>query len=147
MLANIYGVSRGEIEARERRRQAEQWRVRLTASAVLMAVLATLTVWALVSRQAAISRELAANAVAAISVDPERAIALAVRALEASRTPLAEEALQAMVASANYGPYDGIAAYRELGYVPIDEEGEAASKTLEYAKGQFSELRSFVVTA
>ena len=44
-----------------------------------------------------------------------------------------EEALQAMVASANYGPYDGIAQYRELGYVPIDEEGEAASKTLEYA--------------
>lgn len=45
----------------------------------------------------------------------------------------AEEALQSMVASANYGPYDGITAYRELGYVPIDEEGEAASKTLEYA--------------
>ncbi|MDG2524908.1 GH92 family glycosyl hydrolase [Stenotrophomonas sp. HITSZ_GD] len=45
----------------------------------------------------------------------------------------ADEALQAMVASANYGPYDGIAAYRQLGYVPIDEEGEAASKTLEYA--------------
>lgn len=45
----------------------------------------------------------------------------------------AEEALGAMVASADYGPYDGIAAYRELGYVPIDEEGEAASKTLEYA--------------
>jgi len=44
-----------------------------------------------------------------------------------------EEALQAMVASANYGPYDGITQYRELGYVPIDEEGEAASKTLEYA--------------
>ncbi|MCD7098371.1 GH92 family glycosyl hydrolase [Stenotrophomonas sp. MMGLT7] len=45
----------------------------------------------------------------------------------------ADEALQAMVASANYGPYDGIAQYRELGWVPIDEEGEAASKTLEYA--------------
>lgn len=45
----------------------------------------------------------------------------------------ANEALEAMVASANYGPYDGIAQYRELGYVPIDEEGEAASKTLEYA--------------
>ncbi len=43
------------------------------------------------------------------------------------------EALEAMIASANYGPYDGIAQYRELGYVPIDEEGEAASKTLEYA--------------
>ncbi len=45
----------------------------------------------------------------------------------------ADEALAAMTASANYGPYDGIAQYRELGWVPIDEEGEAASKTLEYA--------------
>lgn len=43
------------------------------------------------------------------------------------------EALEAMVASASYGPYDGLAQYMELGYVPIDEEGEAASKTLEYA--------------
>ncbi|MGR4896290.1 GH92 family glycosyl hydrolase [Stenotrophomonas sp. LARHCG68] len=49
-----------------------------------------------------------------------------------------DEALQAMVASANYGPYDGIAQYRELGYVPIDEEGEAASKTLEYAYDDWS---------
>lgn len=45
----------------------------------------------------------------------------------------ANEALDAMVASASYGPYDGIAQYMQLGYVPIDEEGEAASKTLEYA--------------
>ena len=45
----------------------------------------------------------------------------------------ADKALEAMVATANYGPYDGIAQYRELGWVPIDEEGEAASKTLEYA--------------
>ncbi len=45
----------------------------------------------------------------------------------------ADKALKAMVATANYGPYDGIAQYRELGWVPIDEEGEAASKTLEYA--------------
>jgi predicted alpha-1,2-mannosidase len=45
----------------------------------------------------------------------------------------ADEALQAMVASASYGPYDGIAQYLQLGYVPIDEEDEAASKTLEYA--------------
>lgn len=45
----------------------------------------------------------------------------------------ADQALQAMVASASYGPYDGLAQYMELGYVPIDEEGEAASKTLEYA--------------
>ncbi|RPE79816.1 GH92 family glycosyl hydrolase [Vulcaniibacterium tengchongense] len=45
----------------------------------------------------------------------------------------ADEALAAMVASASYGPYDGLAQYMQLGYVPIDEEGEAASKTLEYA--------------
>ncbi|CAH0064769.1 GH92 family glycosyl hydrolase [Stenotrophomonas sp. GD03819] len=45
----------------------------------------------------------------------------------------ADKALKAMIETANYGPYDGIAQYRELGYVPIDEEGEAASKTLEYA--------------
>ncbi len=45
----------------------------------------------------------------------------------------AADALQAMVATASYGPYGGLAQYMQLGYVPIDEEGEAASKTLEYA--------------
>jgi len=53
----------------------------------------------------------------------------------------ADEALEAMVASADYGPYDGIAQYRELGWVPIDEEGEAASKTLEYAYDDWSIAR------
>jgi predicted alpha-1,2-mannosidase len=53
----------------------------------------------------------------------------------------ANEALDAMVASADYGPYDGIAQYRELGYVPIDEEGEAASKTLEYAFDDWTVFR------
>ena len=43
------------------------------------------------------------------------------------------EALDAMVASASYGPYGGLDGYMRLGYVPIDKEGEAASKTLEYA--------------
>jgi predicted alpha-1,2-mannosidase len=42
-------------------------------------------------------------------------------------------ALDAMVASASYAPYDGIGDYMKLGYVPIDKEGEAASKTVEYA--------------
>lgn len=45
----------------------------------------------------------------------------------------ADDALQAMVATASYAPYGGLAQYMQLGYVPIDEEGEAASKTLEYA--------------
>ncbi|MDB5723316.1 MAG: sugar hydrolase, partial [Novosphingobium sp.] len=45
----------------------------------------------------------------------------------------ANEALDAMVASATYGPYGGLADYMKLGYVPIDKEPEAASKTVEYA--------------
>ncbi|HST45678.1 MAG TPA: GH92 family glycosyl hydrolase [Luteimonas sp.] len=53
----------------------------------------------------------------------------------------AGEALDAMVASASYGPYDGLRQYMELGYVPIDEEGEAASKTLEYAYGDWTIAR------
>jgi len=43
------------------------------------------------------------------------------------------EALDAMVASATYGPYGDLADYMKLGYVPIDKEPEAASKTVEYA--------------
>ena len=45
----------------------------------------------------------------------------------------AEAALEAMVASADYAPYGGLGDYMSLGYVPIDREPEAASKTLEYA--------------
>jgi predicted alpha-1,2-mannosidase len=45
----------------------------------------------------------------------------------------ANEALEAMVASATYGRYGDLADYMKLGYVPIDKEPEAASKTVEYA--------------
>jgi len=45
----------------------------------------------------------------------------------------AEAALDAMVASATYGPYGNLAAYMKLGYVPVDHDDEAASKTVEYA--------------
>jgi predicted alpha-1,2-mannosidase len=45
----------------------------------------------------------------------------------------AGKALKAMVASATYGPYGDLADYMRLGYVPIDKEPEAASKTVEYA--------------
>lgn len=44
-----------------------------------------------------------------------------------------EAALNAMVASATYRPYGGLGDYMDLGYVPIDREPEAASKTVEYA--------------
>lgn len=45
----------------------------------------------------------------------------------------ANKALTAMTASAEYGPYGGLEHYMKLGYVPIDREPEAASKTVEYA--------------
>ena len=45
----------------------------------------------------------------------------------------ANAALDAMVASASYAPYGGLGDYMKLGYVPIDREPEAASKTVEYA--------------
>ena len=45
----------------------------------------------------------------------------------------ADEALRAMVASATYGPYGSLGEYMRLGYVPVDHDDEAASKTIEYA--------------
>ncbi|OYY91323.1 MAG: sugar hydrolase [Sphingomonas sp. 28-66-16] len=45
----------------------------------------------------------------------------------------ADAALDAMVASASYAPYGGLADYMQHGFVPIDKEPEAASKTVEYA--------------
>ena len=44
-----------------------------------------------------------------------------------------EAALTAMVASATYAPYGNLASYMKLGYVPVDHDDEAASKTMEYA--------------
>jgi len=48
------------------------------------------------------------------------------------------KALDAMVASATYGPYGDLTDYMKLGYVPIDKEPEGASKTLEYAYDDWS---------
>lgn len=45
----------------------------------------------------------------------------------------AKAALDAMVASATYGPYGNLDSYMKLGYVPVDHDDEAASKTVEYA--------------
>jgi predicted alpha-1,2-mannosidase len=44
-----------------------------------------------------------------------------------------EEALRAVVASATYGPYGSLEDYMHFGYVPVDRDDEAASKTVEYA--------------
>lgn len=45
----------------------------------------------------------------------------------------ADAALATMVASATHTSYGGLGEYMRRGYVPIDKEPEAASKTVEYA--------------
>ena len=45
----------------------------------------------------------------------------------------ADAALRAAVASATYAPYGSLESYMKLGYVPVDHDDEAASKTVEYA--------------
>ena len=45
----------------------------------------------------------------------------------------AKRTLDAMVASATYAPYGHLGQYMKLGYVPVDHDGEATSKTVEYA--------------
>jgi predicted alpha-1,2-mannosidase len=45
----------------------------------------------------------------------------------------ADQALDAMIASANFDRFDGIGDYRRLGWVPADRQSSSASKTLEYA--------------
>ncbi len=45
----------------------------------------------------------------------------------------ANQALDAMVASATYAPYGNLEEYIRLGYVPVDHDDEATSKTMEYA--------------
>jgi predicted alpha-1,2-mannosidase len=53
----------------------------------------------------------------------------------------ADAALAAMVRSADYDAYGDLADYKRLGYVPIDREPEAASKTVEYAYDDWSIAR------
>ncbi len=50
----------------------------------------------------------------------------------------AERAYAAAKATAMNPDYDGIAAYRKLGWVPFDEEDESLSKTLEYAYDDYA---------
>ncbi len=63
---------------------------------------------------------------------PELADALA-KGLAGDDPATKNTVLDAMVASATYAPYGNLGAYMQLGYVPVDHDAEAASKTVEYA--------------
>lgn len=58
----------------------------------------------------------------------------------------ADEALHAVIVSATYGPYGSLDEYMRLGYVPVDHDGEAASKTVEYAFDDWTIARMAAAT-
>jgi len=94
VLANIYDVSRGDLEQRDRRRQARRRRTQTAIAAAVGVMLLSLTVWAMISRQEAISRQLAASSVTQLSIDPEQSVLLASEALQTRTTSEAEVALR-----------------------------------------------------
>ena len=55
-------------------------------------------------------------------------------------------ALAAMVASATYAPYGHLGDYMKLGFVPVDHDDEAVSKTMEYAFDDWTIARTARVT-
>jgi WD40 repeat protein len=101
LLANLFGLTRNEIEQRDKRRQARQRKVRLFMAAaflvtILIGLAASLFYWrqAVLARDQAFSRELAANALGQMQADPDLSVKLAVEALRVSPTLQAEAALR-----------------------------------------------------
>jgi WD40 repeat protein len=101
LLANVFGVSRTEIEQRDKRRQARQRRFRLAiVSSFLVVLFAGLIVslyyWrqAVVARDQAFSRELAAGSLAQREQDPDLSVKLALEAVRVSPTREAADALR-----------------------------------------------------
>lgn len=107
LLSNLYGVSRSEIEQRDKRRQARARRLRLAvAGAFVASIVLGLTVslfqWraAVVARDLATSREFAAHARVQRDEDPDLGVKLARHALRVAATGEAEAALRdALVAN------------------------------------------------
>ncbi len=56
-----------------------------------------------------------------------------------------DEALKAMVTTSNVPYFDGVGAYVELGYVPLEATGTAASTTLEYAYDDWTIHRTAIL--
>lgn len=52
-----------------------------------------------------------------------------------------EKALQSMLRSATYKPYEGLDDYMRLGYIPAQASGVSVSTTLEYAYDDYSLMR------
>lgn len=93
VLANIYHLSRGEVEERDKKRQARARRIRTAIVSGVMAALMALTAWALYSRDLAVkqsrialSRQLAAQALPLAKTSPDLALLVALEATAAAPT-------------------------------------------------------------
>ena len=101
LLANLFGISRNEIEQRDKRRQARQRRFRLAIAGaffatILIGLVVSLYSWrqAVIARNEAFSRELAAGSQGQVQPDPDLSVKLALEALRVSPTQQAEAALR-----------------------------------------------------
>ncbi len=116
-LERAFLAASREREARER--SARRRRIRLTVAGLsaALAVISALAVLALVQRNQALSRQLAANATAQLSIDPELSILLAREAFEVRPTREAEAVLRQAVLESRVretlrghnGPVSGVA--------------------------------------
>src|SRR5262245_6260337 len=79
ILANLYDISRSDIEQREKRRQARNWRIRTGIAIGMFTALAALSGWALFSRDRAIKSQHAE----AVALTAEKEARVAAQAAEA----------------------------------------------------------------
>ena len=105
LLANLFDVGRSEIEQRDKRRQARQRRIQLAIAGAFFTVIViglvfSLYSWrqAVIARNEAFSRELAASSAAQLDTDPDLSVKLALEALRVSPTQQAEGALRESLA-------------------------------------------------
>jgi WD40 repeat protein len=101
LLANLLGISRSDLEQRDKRRQARARRFRLAVVgafvvSICVGLLVSLYEWreAVIARDRAFSRELAAHALGQVQPDPDLGVKLALEALRVSPTGEAEAALR-----------------------------------------------------
>jgi hypothetical protein len=124
LLANLYGVSRRELEQREKKRQARNRRIRNAVVLAIVAALSILSVWALWERDTAIrnanvalSRLLAAQSRAEMKQSWDSLLVSALLAVESvTRAPTAE-GVDAVTSGSSLLP--------DLPMTLLDKSGEA----------------------
>jgi len=103
-LANLYEISRSEVEQRDKRRQARSRRTRIgIVAAIILSLSIALIVTvqqrevAIRERNLAVSRELATSALSQLPIDPALGGLLAIESARAAPTDQADDALRAFL--------------------------------------------------